>query len=252
MQYKYAKEQLDYSDFSSGRVFYSVPGHPAFPIRLASEIFQRCVAHRAEIYGTQSPITLYDPCCGAGYHLSVLAYLHGEQIREVIGSDIDEKAVAVARRNLGLLHMDGLDRRIDEITKMIELYEKASHKDALRSASILKKRLSSLTGERTLETGVFQANAMAQKQVSSHIKPRSVDIVFTDVPYGQHSQWRDVDYSDASNPLHSMLDALLGVLSSSAIVAIVSDKQQKVFHERYERIERFQAGKRRGVILRPI
>jgi len=113
MEYKYAKEQPDYSDFASGRVFFSLPGHPAFPIRLASEIFQRCVAHRKAIYNNSTPGVLYDPSCGAAYHLSVLAYLHGTQIREVIASDVDEKAVALAGRNLGLLNVDGLDRRID-------------------------------------------------------------------------------------------------------------------------------------------
>ena len=46
MQYLYATERPDYSDLASGRVFYSLPGHPAFPIRLASEIFQRCLAFR--------------------------------------------------------------------------------------------------------------------------------------------------------------------------------------------------------------
>jgi hypothetical protein len=97
---------------------------------------------------------------------------------------------------------------------------------------------------------VFQANATDGKEISSHLKPRSVDIVFTDVPYGQHSYWRDSNSS--SNPLNSILEALLGALSSSAIVAIVSDKQQKVSHARYERIERFQVGKRRIVLLRPL
>ena len=48
MQYKFAKEQPDYSDLASGRVFYSLPGHPAFPVRLASEVFQRCLAHRED------------------------------------------------------------------------------------------------------------------------------------------------------------------------------------------------------------
>jgi tRNA G10 N-methylase Trm11 len=251
MQYKYAAEQ-DYSDFSSGRVFYSLPGHPAFPVRLASEIFQRCRAHREMIYGVSNPVTLYDPCCGAAYHLGVLAYLHGEHIREIIGSDIDEKAVAVARRNLGLLHMDGLNQRIAEITKMFEQYGKDSHQEALRSASVLKKRLSTLTAVHSLETRVFQANATDGIAISSNIKSRSVDIVFTDVPYGQHSQWRAVDYDGLSDPLNSMLGALLPILSPSGIVAISSDKQQKASHESYEQIERFQVGKRRIVILRPV
>src|SRR5690349_24530796 len=100
MQYKYAIEQHDYSDLSSGRVFYSLPDHPAFPVRLASEIFQRCVAFRKTIYNISAPCILYDPCCGAAYHLSVLGYLHHEYIQEIIASDIHEKAVASANKNL--------------------------------------------------------------------------------------------------------------------------------------------------------
>lgn len=252
MQYQYATEQQDYSDFSSGRVFYSLPGHPAFPVRLASEIFQRCLAHRERIYGVSAPVTLYDPSCGAGYHLSILAYLHGEHLREVIGSDIDEKAVAVARRNLGLLSMDGLDQRIEEITNMLEQYGKDSHQEALRSASVLKKKLSALNAEHSLQTRVFQANATDHKMIASNIKPQSVDIVFTDVPYGQHSQWRDVDTNGSLNALNSMLDALLNVLSPTSIIAMASDKRQKSSHEKYQRIEQFQVGKRRVVILKPI
>src|SRR5512143_549990 len=99
MQYQYATEKVAYSDFTSGRVFYSLPGYPAFPVRLASEIFQRCLAHRAAVYGVSTPCALYDPCCGGAYLLSVLAYLHGEHLREVMASDIDENAVALAKRN---------------------------------------------------------------------------------------------------------------------------------------------------------
>jgi tRNA G10 N-methylase Trm11 len=252
MQYKYAKEQLDYSDFSSGRVFYSLPGYPAFPVRLASEIFQRCVAHRETVYGNTTPCTLYDPCCGAAYHLSVLAYLHGEYIREVIGSDVDQRAVALAERNLGLLSMGGLDGRINEISKLFEQYGKDSHKAALRSAFILKENLSALTEKRRLETSVFQASATDRKEILNHMKLKSVDIVFTDVPYGRHSQWRDSDPNALGNALGSMLDAVLAILSRSSILAIVSDKQQKVGHEKFQRLEQFQIGKRRAVILKPV
>src|ERR1044071_1824451 len=114
MQYQFEKEQLDYSDLASGRVFHSLPGHPAFPVRLASEIFQRCKANRETIYKNSTRCVLYDPCCGAAYHLSVLAYLHREHIQEVIGSDVDEKAVALAERNLELVSIVGLDKRIIE------------------------------------------------------------------------------------------------------------------------------------------
>jgi tRNA G10 N-methylase Trm11 len=252
MQYKYTTEQQDYSDLASGRVFYSLPGHPAFPVRLASEIFQRSIAHRAASYGVSTPCVLYDPCCGAAYHLSILAYLHSEQIQEIIGSDIDEKAVALARKNLGLLGMHGLDQRINEISELLQQYGKDSHKDALRSASVLKKKLSVLTAKNSLKTRVFQANVLDQKEIEDHIRPKSVDIIFTDVPYGQHSQWYHSGVDELSTPVNAMLEVLLKILSPASIVAIASDKQQKVSHERYERIERFQVGRRRVVILRPV
>lgn len=246
MEYKYVKEQPDYSDYTSGRVFYSLPGHPAFPVRLASEIFQRCLAIRND----PAPCALYDPCCGAAYHLSVLAFLHGEQLRQVIASDVDEKAVALASRNLGLLSAEGLDRRIAEINTMLEAYNKDSHRDALASALLLKNRISALTREHPLVTNAFQASATDAAAFSANIPAGSVDIVFTDVPYGQHSHWQGSN--PEVNPLWAMLDALTGILSPVGIVAIASDKQQKVSHARYQRIEQFQIGKRRAVILKLI
>lgn len=252
MQYKYVKEQVDYSDFASGRVFYSLSGHPAFPVRLASEIFQHCVVSRKKIYNDSSPCTLYDPCCGAAYHLSVLAYLHREHIREVIGSDIDEKAVALASQNLGLLGVAGLDKRISEISTMYDLYNKDSHKDALASAYVFKDRISAFAQEHPLVTKVFQASATDSKTIIKNVKTRSVDIVFTDIPYGQHSQWRGLNSNELADPSWLMLNALLEILSTSSIVAIVSDKQQKVSYEGFQRVEQFQIGKRRVVILKPI
>jgi len=249
MQYKYETEPQDYADLASGRVLYSLSGHPAFPVRLASEIFQRCMAHRETIYQTSTRCTLYDPCCGAAYHLSVLGYLHGKRIQKIIASDIDTRAVDVAKRNLGLLSTDGINQRIHEITTMIEQYRKDSHKDALKSAQVLKNQISSLNQEHSIITKVFQASAVDKTTILENIQHNSVDIIFTDVPYGQHSQWQDAD--EQSHPLWSMLDALFDALSSSSIVAIASDKAQKVSHEKYQRIEQFQIGKRRVVILKP-
>ena len=252
MPYKYAKDHLDYSDLASGRVFYSLSGHPAFPVRLASEIFQRCVMIREATYGDSTRCILYDPCCGAAYHLSVLAYIHREYIREVIASDIDEKAIDFAKRNLELLSIAGIDKRITEISRMVEQYNKDSHKDALRSGHVLKNRISALTREYPLVTRVFQANVTDGKTILKNIKTASVDVVFADVPYGQHSHWQGSNYNKLLNPVWSMLNTLIGVLSPSSIISIVSDKQQKVSHESYQRIEQFQIGKRRVIILKPI
>lgn len=249
MQYKYVRKRLDYSDLASGQVFHSLSGHPAFPVRLASEIFQRCMASREMIYKDSTRCVLYDPCCGAAYHLSVLAYLHREHIQEVIGSDIDEKAVALAGRNLELVNPAGLDKRIAEISEMFKRYGKASHEQALRSAQILRSNSFALTQKYPMKTKVFRANATDYKEILNNVKANSVDIVFTDIPYGQHSSWYS---SGAIDPPRAMLDVLTGVLSQSSIVAIASNKEQKVSHENYRCIEQFQIGKRRVVILNPI
>ena len=251
MQYKYEKEVQDYSDLSSGRVFYSIPGHPAFPIRLASEIFQRCMASREAIYGDSSPCTLYDPCCGAAYQLSVLGILHRNHIREIIASDIEEKAVDLARRNLGLLTVAGLDSRMNEINTMIKEYDKESHKEALKSALVLKNKITTLNQKHPLRTKIFRSSATDSQTILNNIAAHSVDIVFTDIPYGQHSQWHGSTSDELANPLWSMLNALIEILSPSSIIAIVSDKKQKVAHEGYQRIEKFQIGKRQVVFLKP-
>lgn len=250
MPYRYATEPEDYSDLSSGRVLYSLAGHPAFPIRLATEIFQRCLASREKMYGQRSACCVYDPCCGAGYQLSVVGFLHRASLRAVIASDVDSRAVQQARKNLDLLSLDGLNRRIAEIRNMVDDYGKDSHKAALESAYRLRNQIE---GEKVplLPTNVFQASATDQETILRHVEAGSVDIVFTDVPYGQHSSWVDVASGESVSPIEGMLTTLLALLSPSSVVAIVSDKGQRVSHLRYERIEHFKLGKRRIEILKP-
>jgi 16S rRNA G966 N2-methylase RsmD len=251
MHYQYAKERPDYSDLASGRVFYSLPGHPAFPIRLADEILQRCLTER-EANQVTGPCVLYDPCCGAAYQLAILGYLHWHSFREVVASDIDQKAVKVAQHNLGLLSVDGMDKRISEISEMFRLYGKVSHREALDSAHRLRNRIGTLTKEHPLKTRIFQANALDGAMLRESLKGIGVDIVFVDVPYGLRSHWYNPDSSSAlGNSLWQMLNALLGVLVPPSVVAVVSDKLQRASHEGYQRIEQFQVGKRRVVLLKP-
>lgn len=241
MQYKFVSEQANYSDLSSGRVFHSLIGHPAFPVRLASEVLQRCQAIR----GDAVPGVLYDPCCGAGYHLAVLAYLHRELFSAVIGSDVDERAVTLAAQNLSLLTPDGLDRRIAQLKQLSTQFGKESHQLALASATRMRERVSAFP---PLTTHTFCANALDEGALLTGLRGAHADIVFMDVPYGQHSQWQGA----GADPLRTLLEALLPILSPVSVVAISSDKRQKAAHEKYQRVEHFQLGKRRVVILKPI
>jgi 23S rRNA (guanine2535-N1)-methyltransferase len=244
MEYKYATVHSNYADLASGNVFYSLPGYPAFPVRLASEIYQRCLVYRGK---GSAPCTIFDPCCGAAYHLSVLAYLHWDSICRVVCSDIDEKAVQLAERNLGLLTPAGLERRSREISAMIHLYGKTSHKDAMESLRGLQDQVIRLTNIRPIQTRVFRSNATDAASMREELQGITIDIVFTDIPYGQHSQWQE---TSSPNPAWAMLNTLLEFLSSESIVAVASDKEQKIVHKGFQRLEKLQVGKRQVVILK--
>ncbi len=246
MEYKFASEYTNYTDLASGRVFYSLPGHPAFPVRLASEIYQRCLAMRGK---GSSPCTIYDPCCEAAYHLSVIAYLHWDSVCQVIGSDINEKAVQLAGRNLGLLTPAGMERRSREISAMARLYGKESHKFALESITRMQEQVDQLTAVRPMQTRVFRADATDAASLREGLQDTIIDMVITDIPYGQNSQW---EQTRAPDPVWAMLEALLSFVSPLSVVVLASDRQQKIAHERYQRLEKIQIGKRQVVFLEPL
>ncbi len=245
MPYLFATEHHNDADYAAGRVFYSLPGHPAFPVRLAGEIFRRCLALR-EADNLTAPCALYDPCCGGAYHLATLAYLHGERIASIAASDIDADALALARRNLDLLTWSGLDRRIAELARLWADCGKRSHEEALESAERLRERLLASTERRAIPVSLFQADAADGARVLGELGAQSVDVVITDVPYNRLSAWQ----GNVADPLWRMLEALRLVLAPGAVVAIASDKGQKAEHEAYQRVDRFQIGKRRIVLLK--
>jgi hypothetical protein len=253
MQYRYAQDR-NFEDYASGRVFYARPGGTAFPVRLASEIFQRALGHwRAA--GGRGPCTIYDPVCGGAYWLAVLAYLHWEEIGAIYASDVDVEVMPLAERNLSLLSAAGLDKRMAAIEAMIVAYQKESHKDALASARKFRQQLEANLGSHTIETAVFQADAANSQSMGCGLGESQVDLVLADVPYGWHSEWQaeggEWGNENDQAPLWQMLEAMQTLLKPGTVVAIAVDKGQKVKHKKYLRLERFQAGRRRFFILQP-
>ncbi|MBN2503222.1 MAG: hypothetical protein JXB38_20765 [Anaerolineales bacterium] len=243
-QYRYAENQ-NYEDFASGRVFVNAPGQPAFPVRLASEAFQRSLA-RWRAKGGDGRVTLYDPTCGGAYHLAVLAYLHWEDIGCIVVSDVDAEVLALAERNLGLLALDGLGVRIAEIERMLADYQKDSHAAALQSAQMFQTQLTENLRSHKIETRLFQADATDPQVLETQLVGENIDIVFSDVPYGMYSHWKAVGDEP---PVVQMLAALQPSLTAHSVVAIAADKGQKVAHPAYRRVERFNMGKRRITLL---
>ena len=246
MEYKFASEHTNYADLAGGHVFYTLPGLPAFPVRLASEIYQRGLEFRGK---GNSPCTIYDPCCGAAYHLSVIAYLHWDSVCRVICSDINEKAIQMAERNLGLLTPGGIKRRIREISAMVRLYDKESHKGALESITRMQEQVNQLTAVRPIQARLFQADPTDSASLRLGVQDTFIDMVITDIPDGQNIQWES---TRAAEPVHAMLEALFSFLSPKSILAVAADRHQKIAHEKYKRLEKLQIGKRQIVFLEPL
>ena len=251
MPYKFATKNEVYSDYASGRVFYAAPRHPMLPVRLVSELFQRCQAIR-NAQGQTQPATIYDPCCGSAYHLCSLAYLHWHEIAKIIGSDVDATILNAARRNLSLLTIDGLAERKGAITQMHIQHGKPSHADALVSVQHFEKQLRFNLQSHAIETAVFEANALHPNQIEAGLAGEQPDIVLADVPYGQMSGWISADSINSAQPETThLLTALFPNLTTQTVVAIITDKAQKCSHPNYRQLERFQIGKRRVFLLQP-
>lgn len=231
MEYKYAKND-NYQDLSSGRVLYHGSGMTNFPVRLAQEIFGRCLQYSPK----KSSICLYDCCCGGGYLLTVLGFLNQGTIGRIIGSDINVELLNTAKKNLSLLSKEGMDMRIAEIGRMIESFQKQSHIEARKSAITLKSLIRT-----NIEFEVFQSDAL--KAIKLKVKP---DIIVTDVPYGSMVDWA----GDEEDVIDKLLDVLYGICHSGTIIGLCMNKKQKVKNEKFIRLEKHQVGKRRFEILR--
>ncbi|HHY41564.1 MAG TPA: hypothetical protein GX514_01760 [Thermoanaerobacterales bacterium] len=231
MEYKYGRND-NYEDFSSGRVLYHVRGMTNFPVRLAQEIYGRCLEYSSK----QKDICLYDCCCGGGYLLTVLGFLNQDTIGKIIGSDIDIELLSVAKKNLSLLSEAGINKRIAEIEQMIASFQKQSHIEARKSAVRLKNLIKT-----NIQFEVFYADAL--KEINLKEKP---DIIITDVPYGNLVDWK----SDEQNVISKLLDNLYEICSSDTVIGLCMNKKTKIRNKKYIRLERQQIGKRKFEILK--
>lgn len=233
MNYKYC-ENDNYEDFACGRVLIHRGGYPNFPVRLAQEIFGRCINH----LGKTADLCLYDPCCGGGYLLTVLGLLNPGAIKTLYGSDISGAALELAEDNLALLTHEGMDKRIIGLERLYSLYKKESHAQAAESA----RRLKSLLPEREIDAVTFQNDIFNSASLSA--RQLAADIVFFDVPYGRLVQWQ----GGGTN----ILDNLLPSLNKNAVIAVCSNKSQQFGSSRFKRLEKQQIGKRQFQLFTPL
>jgi hypothetical protein len=248
MPYRFSTKIIDYTHYSSGRVLVNLPGQPAFPIRLASEVFQRLLALRKKD-GLTAPVHLYDPCCGGAYHLTVLGLLHREQIASIAASDIETRALDIARRNLALLSSQGMKERLAQIESMQDEFGKASHAEALASAKILLEEIQVKEAVQPLPTHTFQANALEVEALRAGLQGGQVEVVFSDLPYGLHSQWQGLAAGQV-DPAYGLLESLAEVLMPGTLLALATTKETRPNHPAYTPSGRMKLGKRLVTFLR--
>lgn len=230
MEYIYC-ENKNYEDYASGHVLYGGKGIPNFPVRLLNEIFGRCQSY----IGKKENLTVYDPCCGGGYSLTVLGFFHPDAIGKLYGSDVEEEMVLCAKKNTSLLSYEGLEKRMAEIESLYKQYQKESHKKALESGKKLKEAL-----KREIAADIFVADCTKELP---QIQP---DIIITDVPYGNLVTWKE----EESLSVDKMLEQLAGIACEDTILAVCMDKRQKINSSKWKRLEKQNIGKRKFEILK--
>lgn len=240
MKYKFETEVKNYEDYASGRVLYNVPGATAFPVRLASEMIQRCF-HRLAAKGLQAPYRIYDPCCGGAYMLTTVAFLFGERLDRIYASDIDHNMVEAAGNNLSLLTEEGLRKRERQIRQLHEEHQKNSHLEALDSLQKLQNRGDFFV---PADIEVFQHDITSAPPSSLSL----VDIVMTDLPYGSLTQWKSI----CENPAEAFFNHIEPLLHANSVIAVAADKSQRLAHDNFKRVEYFKIGKRHAGLFEPL
>ncbi|MCQ6562053.1 hypothetical protein [Paenibacillus mendelii] len=242
MNYIHTTKQ-NYEHYASGKVLYNAPGTTSFPVRLASEIIQRCF-QLLRAKGVTGPYHLYDPCCGSGYMLTVLGMLHQDQITRITASDRDEAMVELARQNLSLLHPDGLTKRRRQLSELSERHQKLSHAEALHSADYL---MDLITPSPIPSFTCFKADSTIDN--SGDERCRNAQIILTDLPYGGIVNW----ISSSTSPVHDFFESIHKVAdSASCVIAVAADKSQSLKHDKFKRLQYQKIGKRHFAIFEPL
>ena len=246
MQYKYCQNE-NFEDYASGRVILHKHGFPNFPVRLAQEIYCRCLSY----VKNKADICIYDPCGGSGYMLTVLGFLNFAAIKTIVCSDLNGEALEIADKNLNLLTVGGLEKRISRLQSLYTQFNRQSHLEAIESA---KNLMDLIQEDHRINTITFQADILSKnikniKDIPGD-KNFQADIVFTDIPYGNLISWRgNPENEDDNTEISNLLDNLIPVIHSESIVAVCSNKRQKIWSEKYIRLEKQQIGKRKFEIF---
>ena len=234
MEYKYAKKR-SYEDYFAGRVIYHQKGRTNFSVKITEELINRAM----DMSVKSSDLTIYDPCCGSGYLLTIAGFLFPNNFSKIIGSDIDEAALELASLNLSLLSSDGLRTRKEAIEDMYERFQKSSHRDALESVEKFENSISHR--KKCPEINLFKSD------ITKEIGPSNInfkaDIIFVDVPYGEIIDWKSE--SESLLNISLLLESVKLMVDENSILIVSSRKKEIINSNSFKRIKKFNIGKRK-------
>lgn len=240
MSYRLADAAQDHSDLASGFVLRSAPGFPAFPVRLAQELFLRCATYLP----VSEPLTLWDPCCGSGYLAAVTGLLNRPRLGRLVCSDVSPDAVELASRNLALLTDAGLEERARELEDSAVRFEKPEFGSRAAAARRLGATLRAGGGD--LPSATMAADAL---NLAALAEVPAADLVITDVPYGDQTSWQGLA-STADDALAALLRSLCEVLPDHAVAAICARQRRISFDPPIRALDRFRIGHRAAFLGR--
>ena len=236
MEYLYAPND-NYEDYASGRVIYHKSGFATFPVRLASELFQRGLS----LLETPTPIKVYDPLCGEGYLLTIIGLLHPDKISQMVGSDINPEALAIAKKNLELFTWDGLQTRKEKLTELFQSYQKDSHKEALESVEVFLQRH---TPAHEISFHLFRKDILSSDSLRE--ETFTADFIISDIPYGQMTDWQ----GNTGEEIETFLANLIHVLDDQGLICLITPKSYKITSPLYDTLQKLTVGKRKIFFLR--
>lgn len=225
-------------------VLVSAPGRPTLPVRPTVELLGRARAHLPP-----GPVTVWDPCCGAGATLTVLGLLCAG-ITRLVGTDADPAPLDLARRNLTLLDDGGLAARAAELDDLARRHGKPSYAGAAAAARSLRPRSTPTWTVTAADAFDPAATAAALDGPAPGSTPPGV--VLADLPHGRQTSWSrgaGPGAGPGADPVAAFLTAVAAAVPPATVLVAVDRARSVALPPGTRVLERLRIGHRAAVLL---
>ncbi|MBO4238447.1 rRNA methyltransferase [Pseudonocardia alni] len=239
MQYRHAPAA---NHAALDAVLASAPGRPTLPVRLTVELAGRARVHLP----ADAPLTVWDPCCGAGATLTVLGLLVPGLAR-LVGTDADPGPLDLARRNLALLDPGGLTARAADLEALAARHDKPSYAEAATAVRTLVPASApawSVTPADARDTAAVRSALAGAGPYGT-----GPDLVLADLPHGRRTTWAAAA-DDDEDPGVEFLRAVATALRPDAVVVAVGRGRTVPLPGGARPLERVRVGHRAAVLVR--